>query len=167
MATAASAAPPAGSSSVRLGASGSSKGRTVRTAWSRGPPRSRATPGRPAVGGRRRRAPAAADRAGSAERAGRAGHRGRPGYGRSGPRPRPRPRGRRRPPASGRDRPPAPRGGRRPRRPSGWAAGAEGYPRPALGLRPWLALLRRALVFRLAVFFDMAGEGTGVLGGLR
>ena len=30
-----------------------------------------------------------------------------------------------------------------------------GQPRPALGLRPWFAFLRRALVLRLAVFFDI------------
>jgi hypothetical protein len=32
-----------------------------------------------------------------------------------------------------------------------------GQPRPALGLRPWFAFLRRALVLRLAVFFDIRG----------
>src|SRR5699024_10929747 len=34
-----------------------------------------------------------------------------------------------------------------------------GQPRPAFGLVPWLAFLRRALVLRLLVFFDI-GEAT-------
>jgi hypothetical protein len=31
-------------------------------------------------------------------------------------------------------------------------------PRPALGLVPWLAFLRRALILRFVVFFDMEGR---------
>jgi hypothetical protein len=33
-----------------------------------------------------------------------------------------------------------------------------GQPRPALGLVPWLAFLRRALILRFVVFFDMKGQ---------
>lgn len=33
-----------------------------------------------------------------------------------------------------------------------------GQPRPAFGLVPWFAFLRRALTFFLFVFFDIAGR---------
>src|SRR3954447_3754044 len=64
-------------------------------------------------------------------------------------------------------------GGRREARRRGGSAQL----RPALGLRPWLAFLRRALVLRLSVFFGIrvstlrrgtvAGPGHEVVGGPR